>query len=50
VLLTVRPDRPVAVELRRVPYDVTAMAAAIRAAEGLPNRFARDLETAASGA
>jgi hypothetical protein len=27
---------PVAVEIRRVPYDVAGMAAAIRAANGLP--------------
>ncbi len=39
------PGRPVAVEIRRVPYDVAAMAAAIRAAAGLPDGFARDLET-----
>jgi hypothetical protein len=28
-----------------VPYDVASMAAAIRAATGLPDQFARDLET-----
>jgi hypothetical protein len=28
-----------------VPYDVAAMAKAIRAAEGLPDHFARDIET-----
>jgi putative phosphoesterase len=44
-LLTVAPGTPVAVEIRRVPYDVASMAAAIRAADGLPDRFARDLET-----
>jgi putative phosphoesterase len=35
----------VQVEIRRVPYDVAAMAAAIRAADGLPDHFARDIET-----
>jgi putative phosphoesterase len=44
-LLTVDADRPVQVEIRRVPYDIASMAAAIRAAEGLPNQFARDIET-----
>jgi len=44
-LLKVERGRPVAVEIRRVPYDVAAMAAAIRAADGLPDQFARDLET-----
>ena len=45
VLLTTEPGRPLAIEFRRVPYDVAAMAAAIRAEPGLPDRFARDLET-----
>jgi hypothetical protein len=36
---------PVRVEMRRVPYDVTSMAAAIRAAEGLSDHFATDVET-----
>jgi putative phosphoesterase len=44
-LLTVFSNKPVEVEIRRVPYDLAAMAAAIRAAEGLPDHFARDLET-----
>lgn len=44
-LLTVESDQAVQVEIRRVPYDVTAMAAAIRAADGLPDHFARDIET-----
>ena len=35
----------VSVEFRRVPYDVRAVATAIRARE-LPDRFATDLETA----
>ncbi len=43
-LLTVTAGQPVNVEIRRVPYDVAAMAAAIRAA-GLPDQFARDLES-----
>src|SRR5918992_3780959 len=38
-LLTVEAGMPVEVEIRRVTYDVTSMAAAIRAAEGLPNQF-----------
>lgn len=45
VLLTVNEDAPIQVEIRRVPYDVAAMAAAIRAAEGLPDHFAADIET-----
>jgi putative phosphoesterase len=44
-LFTVDPDKPVQVEIRRVPYDVAGMAAAIRAAEGLPDQFATDIET-----
>jgi putative phosphoesterase len=44
-LLTARAGQPVAVEIRRVPYDAVRMAEAIRAAEGLPDHFARDLET-----
>jgi putative phosphoesterase len=43
-LLTVEPDQQVQVEIRRVPYDIASMAAAIRAAEGLPDHFARDIE------
>jgi hypothetical protein len=35
----------VQVEIRRVPYDIPGMAAAIRAAEGLPDHFATDIET-----
>ena len=45
-LLTVEADKPVQVEIRRVPYDVASMAEAIHAAEGLPDEFARDIETA----
>jgi putative phosphoesterase len=44
-LLTVEATNPVRVEMRRVPYDVTSMAAAIRAAEGLSDHFATDVET-----
>lgn len=44
-LLTVTPDAPVQVAIRREAYDVAATAAAIRAAEGLPNHFATDIET-----
>jgi len=45
VLLTVQDDGVVTSELRRVEYDVGAMAAAIREARGLPGHFARDIET-----
>jgi putative phosphoesterase len=48
-LLSVAAGQPVQVEIRRVVYDVAAMAAAIRAAEGLPDHFARDLETGGAG-
>ena len=44
-LLTVEPELPVQVEIRRVPYDIATMAAAIREAGGLPDHFARDIET-----
>jgi putative phosphoesterase len=44
-LLMVTAGEPIGVEIRRVPYDVTPMADAIRAAEGLPDHFARDIET-----
>jgi putative phosphoesterase len=43
-LLTI-DDGTIDVEIRRVNYDVAAMAAAIRAEPGLPDHFARDLET-----
>jgi putative phosphoesterase len=45
VLLTVAPGRPVQVETPRESYSVAPMAAAIRAADGLPDHFARDIET-----
>ena len=45
VLLTLAEGSPVTVEYRRVGYDIGAEAAAIRAAEGLPDHFARDIET-----
>lgn len=44
-LFTVAAGRPVQVEIRRAPYDMASMAAAIRAADGLPDRFASDIET-----
>lgn len=44
-LLTFDDGQEPHVEIRRVPYDVAAMAAAIRAVEGLSDQFARDLET-----
>ena len=43
-LLTVEHGE-VAVEIRRVAYDIATVAAAIRAADGLPDHFARDIET-----
>jgi putative phosphoesterase len=43
-LLTAESAKPVGVEIRRVPYDVASMAAAIRAADGLPDAFACDIE------
>jgi putative phosphoesterase len=45
VLLTVDEDRAVTVDTRRVAYDIAAMTAGIRAAEGLPDHFASDIET-----
>jgi putative phosphoesterase len=44
-LFTVKSNEPVKVEIRRVPYDVAGMAAVNRATEGLPDRFATDIET-----
>lgn len=46
VLLTIGDDGAVTSEVRRVPYDVVAMAAAIRQTDGLSDHYARDLETA----
>jgi putative phosphoesterase len=48
VLLTVGNDGAVEVDVRRVNYDVAAMAAAIRAADGLPDQFADDIESGGS--
>lgn len=45
VLLTVHDDGTMDVDTRRVAYDVASMAAAIRAADGLPDHFAVDIET-----
>jgi putative phosphoesterase len=44
-LLTMEAGKPVQVEIRRVPYDVASMATAIRAAVGLPDQIATDIET-----
>jgi putative phosphoesterase len=49
VLVDLTAGAPPKVEIRRVPYDVAAEAAAIRAAPGLPDHFARDLETGGAG-
>ena len=44
-LLTAEAGKPVQVDFRRAPYDIASMATAIRAAKGLPEHFARDIET-----
>jgi putative phosphoesterase len=44
-LLSIDADGEVRVEMRRVDYDIAAMAAAIRAADSLPDHFATDIET-----
>jgi putative phosphoesterase len=44
-LLMVEHGKPVRVEMRRLPYDIATMAESIRVADGLPDHFARDLET-----
>jgi hypothetical protein len=44
-MLTIDGDRAVEVAVRRVAYDIPAMAAAIRAASGLPDDYAADIET-----
>jgi putative phosphoesterase len=44
-LLTVERGKQLQVEIRRVPYDIASMAAAIRGADGLPDHFAADIET-----
>ena len=49
VLLTIGTERAIDVEIRRVAYDVETMANAIRAAEGLPDQFADDIETGGRG-
>lgn len=46
VLLALTQDRPPEVSFQRVPYDIELMARAIRQADGLPDYFATDLETA----
>lgn len=48
VSLTLTAGREPDVTYHRVPYDIEAMADAIREADGLPDQFARDLETAGS--
>jgi len=45
LLLTITTDGTVTAEIRRIPYDIAAAATAIRAANGLPDHFAMDLET-----
>ena len=46
VSLTLTDGRVPEVAYHRVEYDIDAMARAIREAEGLPDHYARDLETA----
>ena len=43
-LLAVECGNPARVEIRRVRYDKASMAAAIRAAEGVPDQLAREIE------
>ncbi len=45
VLIDLAPGKPPEVRVQRVAYDVARAAAAIRASRGLPDRFARDIET-----
>ena len=45
VLLEIGDDRTVTSTQHRVLYDIAGMAAAIRAADGLPDQFASDIET-----
>lgn len=44
-LLAATAGMPVAVEIRRERYDIATAAAAIRDEPGLPDQFARDIET-----
>jgi putative phosphoesterase len=44
-LITAEASTPVQVEIRRVPYDIASMVAEIRAADGLRDHFATDIET-----
>ncbi|MGI8644240.1 MAG: metallophosphoesterase family protein [Thermomicrobiales bacterium] len=44
-LFEITPGQPVSVIIHRVAYDIASMADAIRAADGLPDHYARDLET-----
>ena len=46
VLITLNRDQPIRIEFRHEEYDIAAMACAIRAADGLPDQFALDIETA----
>ncbi len=45
VSLTVDEAGVVETHVHRVPYDITSMATAIRAADGLPDHYAHDIET-----
>ena len=45
VLITLDRDQAPLIEFRRTDYDVASMAEAIRAADGLPDQFAIDIET-----
>ena len=45
VLLSISPAGEIRVATRRVDYDITSMTTAIRETQGLPDRFAEDIET-----
>jgi len=48
LLLTIDEAGNVSTTMQRLPYDVAAMATAIREADGLPDAFARDIQTGGS--
>jgi hypothetical protein len=50
VLLQVDEDGAFTSSLHRVIYDVTTTAAAIRGTDGLPDRYAADIETGGKSA
>jgi predicted phosphodiesterase len=48
-LFEITPGQPVSVIIHRVAYDIASMADAIRAADGLPDHYARELESSGQG-